>query len=250
MATMEGKVALVTGGGQGLGFDIAHAFADEGAKLVLTGRVQEKLDARAEELRRQGTEVLAIAGDVRFRTTAEDAVARTLDAFGRLDVLVNNAQTLSLPVPLVEQDDELLEGIIHSGLFGTIYFMQAAHPALARQGGAVINLGSGQGMVGGWGTSSYAATKEGIRALSKVAAREWGKDGIRVNTICPGAWSESMDAWAKEKPEEIEALLAQSPLGRFADGYRDVGRLAIFIAGPDCFMTGQTFHIDGGQLMP
>jgi 2-hydroxycyclohexanecarboxyl-CoA dehydrogenase len=250
MPSMEGKVALVTGGGQGLGYDIAHAFADEGAKLVLTGRVQEKLEAKAAELRGRGAEALAIAGDVSFRSTAEDAVAKTLEAFGRLDVLVNNAQTLSHPVPLVEQDDALLEGIIRSGLFGTIYFMQAAHPALAREGGAVINLGSGQGLVGGWGTASYSAAKEGIRALSKVAAREWGKDGIRVNTICPGAWSESMDAWFKEKPEELEALLAQSPLGRFADGYRDVGRLAVFIAGPDCFMTGQTFYIDGGQLMP
>jgi NAD(P)-dependent dehydrogenase (short-subunit alcohol dehydrogenase family) len=250
MAGIEGKVALVTGGGQGLGFDIAHAFADEGSKLVLTGRVQEKLDAKAAELQAQGAQTLTIAGDVRFRTTAEDAVAKTLDAFGRLDVLVNNAQTLSLPVPLVEQDDELIEGIIRSGLFGTIYFMQAAHPALSRQGGAVINLGSGQGLVGGWGTASYAAAKEGIRALSKVAAREWGKDGIRVNTICPGAWSESMEAWAKEKPEEIEAFLATSPLGRFADGYKDVGRLAVFLAGEDCFMTGQTFYIDGGQLMP
>ena len=104
---LAGKVALVTGGGQGLGFDIAHAFADAGMKLVITGRVQEKLDARAEELHAEGAEVLAVAGDVSVRATADDAVARTLDAFGRLDVLVNNAQTLSLPVPLVEQDDSV-----------------------------------------------------------------------------------------------------------------------------------------------
>ncbi|MDG2004012.1 MAG: SDR family oxidoreductase [Novosphingobium sp.] len=248
--SMDGKVALVTGGGQGLGYDIAHAFADQGARLVLTGRVQEKLDTRAAGLREAGAEVLALAGDVRFRATADDAVAKTLDAFGRIDVLVNNAQTLSMPVPLIEQDDTLMEGIIQSGLFGTIYFMQAAYPALCRQGGAVINLGSGQGIVGGWGTASYAAAKEGIRAVSKVAAREWGENGIKVNTICPGAWGESMDIWFEDKPEELEAMLAQSPLGRFADGYKDVGGLAVFLAGPDCFMTGQTFHIDGGQLMP
>ena len=250
MGALDGKVALITGGGQGLGFNIAHAFADEGMKLVLTGRVQEKLDAKAAELEGAGSEVLAIAGDVSVRATADDAVARTIEAFGRLDVLVNNAQSLSLPVPLIEQDDELIERIIRSGLFGTIYFMQAAYAALVRQGGAVINLGSGQGLVGGWGTASYAAAKEGIRALSKVAAREWGKDNIRVNTICPGAWSPSMDDWFKDKPEELEALLAQAPLGRFADGYREIGRLAVFLAGPDCFMTGQTFFIDGGQLMP
>jgi NAD(P)-dependent dehydrogenase (short-subunit alcohol dehydrogenase family) len=250
MGALMGKVALVTGGGQGLGYDMAHAFADEGMKLVLTGRVQEKLEEKAAILREQGAEILAIAGDVGQRSTADETVARTLEAFGRLDVLVNNAQTLSLPVPLMEQDDALIDAIIGSGLFGTIYFMQAAYPALARQGGAVINLGSGQGLVGGWGTASYAAAKEGIRALSKVAAREWGKDGIRVNTICPGAWSPSMDDWFKDKPEELEAMLAQAPLGRFADGYKDIGRLAVFLAGPDCFMTGQTFYIDGGQLMP
>jgi NAD(P)-dependent dehydrogenase (short-subunit alcohol dehydrogenase family) len=198
--------------------------------------------------------VLAIAGDVGQRSTADATVARTIEAFGRLVVLVNNAQTLSLPVPLVEQDDALINAIIGSGLFGTIYFMQAAHPALARAkaqgGGAVINLGSGQGLVGGWGTASYAAAKEGVRAVSKVSAREWGQDGIRVNTICPGAWSPSMDDWYKDKPEELAAMLAQSPLGRFADGYKDIGRLAVFLAGPDCFLTGQTFYIDGGQLMP
>jgi NAD(P)-dependent dehydrogenase (short-subunit alcohol dehydrogenase family) len=246
MGALTGKVALVTGGGQGLGYDMARAFADEGMKLVLTGRVQEKLEDKAATIKGQGAEVLTIAGNVGQRSTSDHAVARTLDKFGRLDVLVNNAQTLSLPVPLVEQDDALIEAIIGSGLYGTIYFMQAAYPALAKEGGAVINLGSGQGLVGGWGTASYAAAKEGIRALSKVAAREWGKDGIRVNTICPGAWSPSMDDWFRDKPEELEAMLAQAPLGRFADGYRDIGRLAVFLAGPDCFMTGQTFYIDGG----
>jgi NAD(P)-dependent dehydrogenase (short-subunit alcohol dehydrogenase family) len=250
MGALQDKVALVTGGGQGLGYDMAHAFADEGAKLVLTGRVQEKLDGKAADLRAQGAEVLAIAGDVSFRATAQDAVARTLDAFGRLDILVNNAQTLSLPVPLIEQDDEHIEALIRSGLFGTMYFMQAAYPTLAKQGGSVINLGSGQGLVGGIGTASYSAAKEGIRALSKVAAREWGRAGIRVNTICPGAWSDSMDAWAKERPDEIAAFTAQTSMGCFADGYKDVGRLAVFLAGDECFMTGQTFHIDGGSLMP
>ena len=250
MGALTGKVALVTGGGQGLGYDIAHAFADEGMNLVLTGRVQEKLEEKAAILRNEGVEVLAIAGDVGRRSTADTTVARALEAFGRLDVLVNNAQTLSLPVPLIEQDDALINAIIGSGLFGTIYFMQAAYPALAKQGGAVINLGSGQGLVGGWGTASYAAAKEGVRAVSKVTAREWGKDGIRVNTICPGAWSPSMDKWFEDKPDELAAMLAQAPLGRFADGYKDIGRLAVFLAGPDCFMTGQTFYIDGGQLMP
>ena len=248
MGKLQDRVALVTGGGQGLGYDMARAFADAGAKVVLTGRVQEKLDAKAAMLRGQGAEVLVIAGDVRFRATAGDAVARTLDVFGRLDILVNNAQSLSLPVPLAEQDDEHMETIIRSGLFGTMYFMQAAYPSLKSQGGSIINLGSGQGVVGGEGTASYSAAKEGIRGLTRVAAREWGKDGIRVNVVCPGAMSESFENWYKDKPEELAALTAQVPLRRFADGYSDLGSLVTFLAGPECFLTGQTIFIDGGGL--
>lgn len=246
---LQNKVAIVTGASQGLGFDMAHAFADQGVKLVVTGRIQAKLDERAEVLRAQGAEVLAIAGDVSRRVTADNTVAQCLATFGRLDILVNNAQTLSLPVPLIEQGDEHMEQIIRSGLFGTMYFMQAAYPALQREGGSIINFGSGQGIVGGVGTASYAAAKEGIRGLSRVAAREWGKDKIRVNVICPGAWSPSYERWFKDKPEELAATFAQKPLGRPADGYKDLGRLATFLASPDCFLTGQTVFIDGGVIM-
>lgn len=246
---LAGKVAIITGASQGLGFDMARAFAVQGAKLVLTGRHQEKLDARADLLRAQGAEVLAVAGNVAERRTADDTVAQTLAAFGRIDVLINNAQTLSLPVPLMQQDDALLESIIRSGLFGTIYFMQAAYPALRREGGSIINFGSGQGIVGRAGTASYAAAKEGIRGLSRVAAREWGKDRIRVNVICPGAWSPSYENWFKDKPEELAAEFARKPLGRAADGFEDLGRVALFLASPDCFLTGQTLFVDGGSIM-
>jgi NAD(P)-dependent dehydrogenase (short-subunit alcohol dehydrogenase family) len=250
MGALRDTVTLVTGAGQGLGYDMACAFADAGSNLVITGRVQEKLDAKAEALRSRGVEVLALAGDVKARRTAEETVARALAAFGRIDVLINNAQTLSLPVPLLEQDDEHMESIIRSGLFGTMYFMQAAHAALAVRGGAIVNLGSGQSYVNAPGVASYAAAKAGISAVSRVAAREWGRDGIRVNLICPGAITDSFTDWFKDKPEELAALTSQSALGRFADGYKDVGGLALYLASPDCLLTGQTFYVDGGQIMP
>lgn len=249
MGMFQDKVALVTGSGQGLGFDMARAFAEEGAKLVMVELNPETLAAKAELLRNRGFEVVAVAGDVQNRSTARDAAAQALDAFGRIDVLVNNAQSLSPPVPFIDQDDEHIERIIRSGVFGTIYFMQAAYPALKRQGGAVINMASGAGVIGNIGQASYAAAKEGIRGLSRVAAREWGKDGIRVNVISPAANSPSMESWFKDKPEERAALLAQIPLGRFAEGYEDLSRLALFLASPDCFLTGQTIQIDGGQIM-
>jgi len=247
--TLKDKVAIVTGGGQGIGFGIARAFADEGAKLALTGRVQEKLERKAEELRAAGTEVLAIAGDVALRATARAAVAQTLAAFGRLDVLVNNAQTI-IPHRSAElQDDAQLETVIRSGLFGTIYFMQEAYAALAVRGGSIINFGSMMGVEGGAGALDYAAAKEGIRGASRVAARDWGKDGIRVNVICPGAASEKFLAVFEGNPEHLARYQASLALRRAADPYRDIGRLAVFLAGDDCFLTGQTLHADGGKVM-
>lgn len=248
MGRLQGKVALVTGGGQGLGFGMARAFADEGAKLVITDRIQETIDAKLEFFKAQGTEILTVLGDVRNRGTAQDVVARALAAFGRIDILVNNAQTLSPTVPLADQDDELIEKVIRSGLFGTFYFMQAAYSALKRQGGAVINLASGQGVIGGMGHASYAAAKEGIRGLSRVAAREWGTDQIRVNVICPSAKSQSLIDWFDERPDELGAALKQMALGRFAEPYEDIGRLAVFLAGSECFLTGQTLFVDGGMF--
>lgn len=246
---LEGKVAIVTGGGQGLGFGIAQAYADEGAKLVLTGRVQEKLDNKAEILREQGAGVLAIAGDVGKRSTARETVAKALAAFGRIDILVNNAQTLFPHKPLDETGDEQLEAAIQSGLFGTIYFMQEAYPALKKQGGSIINFGSLLGVTGGVGCGAYAAAKEGIRGVSRVAARDWGKDQIKVNTICPGAMSETFVEFFERNPDQKPIYESQTALKRFADPVADVGRLAVFLAGPDCFLTGQTLNWDGGQLM-
>jgi NAD(P)-dependent dehydrogenase (short-subunit alcohol dehydrogenase family) len=248
MGKLQDLVAVVTGSGQGLGYAMAHAFAEEGAKLVLTGPDQAQIDEKAGIIRALGVEVLAIAGDVRFRPTAQNTVARTLDAFGRIDILVNNAQWTSLGKPFIEHDDEHIELKIGTGLFGTIYFMQAAYPALAKRGGAVINLGSGQGVIGGIRAAAYAATKEGVRGLSRVAAREWGKDQIRVNVICPGASTETFMRWFEDKPEELARMQAQVPLGRVATP-ADVGRLAVYLASPDCFLTGQTIFIDGGTIM-
>jgi NAD(P)-dependent dehydrogenase (short-subunit alcohol dehydrogenase family) len=248
MGRYDGKVVIVTGSGQGLGFDMARAFADEGAKLALVELKPDTLAEKAERLRAQGTEIVAVQGDVSERSTAERAVSQTLKAFGRIDVLLNAAQFLALPIPLIEQDDEHMKKMLHSGVCGTMYFMQTAYPALKESRGTVINVASGAGVVGNWGQASYAATKEGIRGLSRVAAREWGRDGIRVNVISPGARSPSMDAWFRDRPEEEAKSLEGNAQGRFADGYRDLGALVLYLGSPECFITGQTIQIDGGTV--
>jgi NAD(P)-dependent dehydrogenase (short-subunit alcohol dehydrogenase family) len=249
MGALDGKVALVTGSGQGLGFEVAQALAGAGAKLVLLELVPERVEARAKELRARGHEVVEIAGDVRERATAEAAVARTLESFGRLDVLVNAAQALAPPTSFMDHDDALFESFVRSGLFGTINLMQAAYPALKRQGGAVLNFGSGAGVLGNAYQSAYAATKEAIRGLSRAVAREWGADKIRVNVICPAANSPSFQEWFRDKPDELAAAKATMAMGRPAEGF-EIGRVAAFLVSPDCFLTGQTVQVDGGIIMP
>jgi NAD(P)-dependent dehydrogenase (short-subunit alcohol dehydrogenase family) len=239
---------MVTGCGQGLGFDMARAFADEGAKLAMVELNPETLGQKAEQLRAQGTELVAVQGDVSQRATAEQAVRQALDAFGRIDVLLNAAQYTDLPIPFAEQDEEQITKMVHSGVFGTMFFMQAAYPALKESKGAVINVASGAGVVGNWGQAAYAAAKEGIRGLSRVAAREWGRDGIRVNVISPAANSPSMEKWARDDPERHAATMAGIAQGRFADGYRDLGAVVLFLGSPECFLTGQTLQVDGGTV--
>jgi len=249
MGALQGMAAIVTGSGQGLGLAMATALAQEGARLVLVELREDRLDRAADALRGAGAEVVAIAGDVREREVAEHAVAQALESFARLDILVNCAQWLAMPIPFIEQDAAHFANMIDSGLYGTVNFMQAAYPALKRQGGSVINMGSGAGTGGNVGQAAYGAVKEAIRGLTRTVAKEWGADGIRVNVICPAAMSPSLVGWFKDRPDELEATLRLNALGRFAEG-ADIGRLAVFLASPDCFLTGQTIHIDGGQIMP
>ncbi|WP_044560197.1 SDR family NAD(P)-dependent oxidoreductase [Azospirillum sp. B4] len=248
---LAGKVALVTGGGQGVGLGIAQALAAAGAALVITGRDVAKLEAAARDLSPLGTAGVAIcAGDVRRRADAEAAVKVALDRFGRLDVLVNNAQS-SKPGTLLEDiDDETIALTLESGLLGTIRHMQAAFPHLKERGGSIINLGSREGIYGGAGFGIYAATKEGVRGVSRVAAREWGRYGIRVNVICPAALSPVAIQYLADHLEQAEMYRKEIALGRFGDPQADIGPVAVFLASDDSrYVTGQTLNADGGQVM-
>ena len=264
MGFLTGKTAIITGAGRAvlsdgscgsIGYGIATAFAKEGANLVITGRNVKKLEEAKNELEaKYGIRVLPVQADVCAGTdneaTVQNVVNQAVDTFGGIQVLVNNAQASASGVPLAEHTTEQFDLALYSGLYAAFYYMKACYPYLKETKGSVINFASGAGLFGNFGQCAYAAAKEGIRGLSRVAAREWGKDDIRVNVICPGAWSPSCDEWYKDKPEELAAVNAQAALGRFADGYKDLGRLAVFLVSPECFLTGQTFFIDGGHLMP
>jgi NAD(P)-dependent dehydrogenase (short-subunit alcohol dehydrogenase family) len=247
---LEGKVALITGAGQGVGFGIAQAYAAAGASLVITGRDAAKLETAATAFRAAGGQVLVVPGDVRTRETAVRDVTAAIERFGRLDILVNNAQSSVPGTPLEQIDDATIALTLESGLLGTLYHMQAAFLHLKVSGGSIINFGSREGEFGGIGFGIYAATKEGIRGLSRTAAREWGKHGIRVNVICPAALSPAAVTFLEEHPKEAEYYRSQIALGYFGDSLADIAPVAVFLGSEASrYVSGQTINVDGGMVM-
>ncbi|MEI4509443.1 SDR family NAD(P)-dependent oxidoreductase [Sphingopyxis sp. CCNWLW253] len=250
MARLAGKVAIITGGSQGIGQGIARVFASEGAKLLITGRTPETLKETAAAIRGVGGTVEWICGTAGVRADAEATARKAIELFGAIDILVNNAQTSRPGTPFEDNDDALLDLTLRSGLYGTFHHMQAVLPHMKTSGGSIINFGSREGIMGGVGFAAYAATKEAIRGLSRSAARELGCHNIRVNVICPAALSPIAIEYLDNHPEEAEAYRKDIALGYFGDCEADVGRAALFLASDDSrYVTGQTINVDGGQAM-
>lgn len=244
--TLQGKTAVVTGGASGIGGAITRLFVARGARVVVVDLQEEAGEAIAAEL---GDAVVFLRGDVSDRKVADTAVATAADRFGSLDVLVNNA-SVSRQKPFEEQTDDDWDLAMGTGLYATRNFMLAALPELKKSGNAsVINFGSGAGLNGQPNQASYAAAKEAIRGLSRVAANEWAPFNIRVNVVCPMALTSGVAAWAEARPEQYAQSAASVPLGRFGDPDRDVAPIVAFLAGDDAqYMTGQTVMADGGAV--
>jgi NAD(P)-dependent dehydrogenase (short-subunit alcohol dehydrogenase family) len=248
---LSGKVALITGAGQGVGLGIAQAFAAQGAALVITGRNEERLANAREAIAARGGAVAIFPGDAARRATAKAAVAMAVERFGGLDILVNNAQARRSGVPFEEITEADMALALGSGPIATLVHMQEALPHLkARGGGSIINFGSKMGMQPMVGIASYAAAKEAIRALTRSAAREWGRYAIRVNTLNPASLGDTGQAYFESRPDEFAKLCADVSLGRFGDAETDIGAAAVFLASDaGRYVTGQTLNVDGGQLM-
>ena len=249
MKRLNGKVAIITGGGKGIGFGIAQAFAEEGSNLVLTGRTESRLVEAKKKLEEMyGIEVLPIVADGADEEAIKNVVAKTVEKFGKIDTLVNNAQVSKSGLPLVEHSKEDFDLAIYSGLYAAFFYMRECFPYLKESKGSVINFASGAGLFGKLGQSSYAAAKEGIRGMSRVAAAEWGPDGVRVNVVCPLAMTESLQQWRENFPDLFEKTIQGIPLGRFADPKEDIGRVCVFLASDDAhYVTGETITLQGGS---
>jgi NAD(P)-dependent dehydrogenase (short-subunit alcohol dehydrogenase family) len=244
---LAGKTAIVTGGGQGLGRGIALALAAEGAAVTVTGRTPEKLAAVVKEIAAAGGRAIAVSGDAGSRDDVIGWAQATVAEFGTVDILVNNAQS---PVrrSLEKTTDADIDTAFRSGTLGTLYAMQACLPYLKRRGGSIVNFGSPAAVTGDPAFGAYAVAKEAIRALTKVASREWGRYGVRVNVICPAALSPAAEAFRDAHPEHFAAVLEQTPLGRLGDPEADIGRAVVALVSDDLrYLTGATLLLDGGR---
>jgi 2-hydroxycyclohexanecarboxyl-CoA dehydrogenase len=247
MGRLDGRVAIVTGSGQGVGRGIALALAREGARVVVVGRTLSKCERTAAEIKSAGGAAMPLACDVTHRDEVNAVVAEAVKAFGTVDILVNNAAQSRVGISLEATSDDDVSLAFGSGVLGTLYFMQACFPHLKKHGGKVVNLGSTAGVVGQAGQTAYAIAKEGIRALSRVAAREWGRHGITVNVMCPFADSPGNQQWAEAYPQKVENTLATMAIKRIGTCEEDIGRAALFLASSDSdYVTGQTIMVDGG----
>jgi NAD(P)-dependent dehydrogenase (short-subunit alcohol dehydrogenase family) len=248
MGGLNGSVALVTGAGQGVGRGIALSLAAAGAVVAVAGRTPSKLDGVVDEIRKRGGRALAVACNVREAASLESAIAHVVEELGGVQILVNNAQEVPLG-PLLAVDDAAFAAGWESGPLATFRLMKLAHPHLARRGGCIVNLASSAAMrwdLAGYGP--YAAVKEAIRQLTRAAACEWARDGIRTNCILPLGNSPAMDGWTRARPEESAAFVGTVPQGRVGDCESDIGRFVATLCSDDCcYVNGQSIALDGGQ---
>lgn len=247
---LAGKVAIVTGAGQGIGEAIAVGYAAEGAKVIITGRTQSKLDEVVGKITVAGGTAIGVEALAGNQDHAKLTVDRAISEWGRVDTLVNNAHTFTDFLPIEDPKmEENCKTDIQSAFFGSLQLMQLCFPHMVAQGGgSIINMGTGFSIRCEPGFLAYAATKEAIRVLTKTAAKEWGKHQIRVNTILPSALTPK-SIWYLEDSGTYDQELAKVAMGRFGEP-RDIAPTAVFLASDESsFVTGQTIGVEGGTTM-
>lgn len=242
---LAGKVAIVTGGAGGIGRGIVRAFVKEGARVLIVDINDTAGRAMESEL---GAATRYLEADISQQASATQICAAAVEAFGSVSVLVNNAHA-SRQAALLDTTQQMLDLSLGTGFYPTLWLMQACHAQLKSTGGSVINFASGAGIEGQVNQASYAAAKEAIRAISRVAANEWARDNINVNLISPLALTEGVEAYLAANPGVEQRLLAGTPMHRFGDPESDIGRAAVFLASNDAtYITGQTLMVDGGTI--
>lgn len=245
---LQDKVAIVTGGGRGIGKAIALALAAEGAKVIVNySRSAEAAEQVVAQVREAGGEAAAVQADVADKAQVERLFAATQEHFGRVDILVNNAG-ITRDKLLLRMTEEDWDAVLDTNLKGAFLCAKTAAPLMLKQkGGVIVNVGSVVGRVGGPGQANYSASKAGLIGLTKALAKELGSRNIRINAVAPGFIETEMTDALKE--EYREAILKQIPVGRFGTA-DEVARVVAFLCSPDAaYIQGEVLTVDGGLFM-
>jgi NAD(P)-dependent dehydrogenase (short-subunit alcohol dehydrogenase family) len=248
MTRLEGKVALITGGGTGIGAACARAFAQEGAAVVITGRRKDVLENVVREIEKANGRALAVAGSVTDEPHARSAVAQAVRTFGKLDVLVNNAGVGEFGKVLHETDEATWNEMLEINLTGTYRMIKAAVPEMIKAGGgSIVNVSSIASLVGIPMIAAYSASKGGMDALTRCVAMDYAQQKIRCNSVCPGLVDTPMAAGLIENKDALAQIMTAYPLGRYGTP-EEVAKLILYLASDEsAWMTGTVIPIDGGM---
>jgi|MGYP001497581018 3-oxoacyl-[acyl-carrier protein] reductase len=292
------KTAVVTGSSRGIGFAIAKQLGMDGYNIVMVATgLQEKNQAALDELQALGIACAYVQANIGNQEDRQKILDGALAAFGRVDVLVNNAGVApKVRADLLDMSEESFDYVVGINTKGNMFLTQliakqmiqqepldgrkgvivnvsscssvvsstnrgeycvskagismltTLYPYLKESHGSVINFASGAGLFGNFGQSAYAAAKEGIRGLSRVAATEWGKDGINVNIVCPLAWTAKLEQFQQAYPDAFKANVKMPPMGHYGNAETEIGRVCVQLASPDFkFMSGETLTLEGGM---
>lgn len=247
--SLKGKVALVTGGSRGIGEAIALGLARAGADVAVTSRKLPDLEKVAEEIKKSGRKSLAVAANVSRLEEIDNLVARVMEEFGRIDVLVNNAGTNPTVDPLLDATERAWDAVMNLNLKGLVFLSQAVARVMKEQGGgSIINISSAEGIRSGM-LVIYGISKAGVNHATKVMAKEWAKYNIRVNAIAPGVVKTRFSEFMWKTPENLEATTSMTPLARIAEPDEMVGAAVYLASEASSYVTGQVLAIDGGYTI-
>jgi NAD(P)-dependent dehydrogenase (short-subunit alcohol dehydrogenase family) len=246
---LNGKVAIVTGGTRGIGLAIATTLLRAGAKVVLSSRKQEHVDAAVHALRAEGHDVVGIASHMGKPSDAHELAARTVEHFDGIDIIVNNAATNPIFGPLQQATDDAFDKIMAVNLRGPLELCRTAHSVMVeRGGGSIVNIASIGGVTPEAGLGLYSVSKAALISLTKVMAQEWGADGIRANAICPGLIKTKFSSALWQDEHIAHQVLGHQPIRRIGTP-DDVAGMALFLASDAAaYCTGGVYMVDGGYL--
>ncbi|MEQ1690075.1 MAG: SDR family oxidoreductase [Gemmatimonas sp.] len=246
---LDGKVAIVTGGTRGIGLAIATTLARAGAKVAISSRKAEHVDAAVKALRAEGHDVLGIVAHMGKLADTHEVAARTVEQFDGIDIIVNNAATNPVFGPLQHAGDEAFDKIFGVNVKGPLELCRTAHTVMAqRGGGAIVNIASIGGVSPEAGLGLYSVSKAALISLTKVMAQEWGADGIRANVICPGLIKTRFSQALWQDEHISNQVLGHQPIRRIGTP-SDVSGLALFLASDaSAYCTGSVYMVDGGYL--